>query len=137
MGREEIPPDELGVLCASCDVLNPVGSAACAGCGEAIPGDQDLLALVEKIEPGRYKGLSASDQGDTAPASEAPVVQTTLDLALQRFVRVALERLIDEHRPALAMALVADVEAGLVAVEFRPCDGPAVVERRSPSENRC
>ena len=46
------------------------------------------------------------------PASAAPTIETTLDLALQRFVRRELERLCAEHRPALAMALVIDVQSG-------------------------
>ena len=73
MGREEIPGDEIGVLCESCDAINPVTNAVCDDCGRAIPGTRDFLALVEKIEPGRYKGLSVSDPGDAAQAVEAPV----------------------------------------------------------------
>ncbi|MEW6072155.1 MAG: penicillin-binding transpeptidase domain-containing protein [Planctomycetota bacterium] len=45
-------------------------------------------------------------------ASAAPIVHSTIDLALQRFVRRELQAVMTEHRPALAMAIVLDLESG-------------------------
>jgi pSer/pThr/pTyr-binding forkhead associated (FHA) protein/ribosomal protein L40E len=67
MGTADIPGDEVGVLCPTCDALSPLGSGVCHLCGEPIEGAGEILTLVEKIEPSRYKGLSVS-----GPA-EAPV----------------------------------------------------------------
>jgi len=58
------------------------------------------------------RGERANNYVSYQPASDVPVVRTTLDLALQNFTRRALEELMEEHRPALAMAIVADVESG-------------------------
>ncbi len=53
-----------------------------------------------------------------APGSAPPVVETTLDLGLQRFVARTLAATLDEHDAALALALVADVQTGdVLAVE--------------------
>jgi len=49
---------------------------------------------------------------DWKPASKAPRVETTLDALLQRQVRLELEKLLEEHRPALAMAIVVDLASG-------------------------
>jgi cell division protein FtsI/penicillin-binding protein 2 len=46
------------------------------------------------------------------PAAATPEVESTLDLALQRFLRRELEGVLDEHDPALAMGIVVDVESG-------------------------
>ncbi len=46
--------------------------------------------------------------------SDPPRVKTTLDLDLQRFVRSELDGVMEEHRPALAMAIVVDVDSGEV-----------------------
>jgi cell division protein FtsI/penicillin-binding protein 2 len=79
-------------------------------------------------EPSRYAysvhrsaraGARAYFQNAEA-ASPAPRVQTTLDAVLQIQLGQALEALFDEHRPALAMAMVADVETGeVLAVDYR------------------
>jgi len=58
------------------------------------------------------RGQRANTYLSYQQASDTPVVQTTLDLSLQRYVRDALEELMEEHRPALAMAIVADVQTG-------------------------
>lgn len=47
-----------------------------------------------------------------APASEPHRVETTLDLALQRFVQEELERTLAAHDAALAEAIVLDVQSG-------------------------
>lgn len=53
-------------------------------------------------------------------ASETPRVVTTLDALLQSFLGAQLERVLATHAPALAMALVADVETGeVLAVDAR------------------
>ena len=49
--------------------------------------------------------------GYTASSSE-PIVRSTLDLSLQRFLRAELEKTMELHRPALAMAIVLDVQTG-------------------------
>ena len=55
-----------------------------------------------------------------AAASTPPVIVSTLDIALQRYVGAVLEETLDEHDAALAMALVADVETGdVLAVDSR------------------
>ena len=52
------------------------------------------------------------------PPAPSPAVTSTLDLALQHFVEQELEKLVEEHDPALAMAMVVDVESGdVLAVE--------------------
>jgi cell division protein FtsI/penicillin-binding protein 2 len=48
------------------------------------------------------------------PASETPHLVTTIDLPLQRQVRLELERLMELHRPAAAMAVALDVPTGKV-----------------------
>lgn len=46
------------------------------------------------------------------PAGAAPAVRTTLDMALMRQVRRRLEGVMEEHRPAVAEAIVVDVASG-------------------------
>lgn len=46
------------------------------------------------------------------PGARAPRVETTLDLDLQREVRRHLEAVMVEHRPALAMAMVLELDSG-------------------------
>ncbi len=73
-------------------------------------------------EPAVYSWLQdRSQRGDRSngfysfrPGGTAPAVETSLDLRLQRFVRKQLEALVDVHRPAVAMAIVLDVETGSV-----------------------
>jgi cell division protein FtsI/penicillin-binding protein 2 len=53
-------------------------------------------------------------------ASETPRVVTTLEAPLQREVGRLLERLMEEHRPAIAMAIVLEVASGdVLAVDAR------------------
>jgi cell division protein FtsI/penicillin-binding protein 2 len=56
-------------------------------------------------------GLRSYYLGSTE-ASPAPLVVTTLDSLLQRFVDTELARVVDEHDAALAQAIVVDVESG-------------------------
>jgi len=64
------------------------------------------------------RGERANGYVSYEPASIPPTIQTTLDLSLQVFVRQALEELMATHRPAIAMALVCDVQTGdVLAVE--------------------
>ena len=51
---------------------------------------------------------------EAAASSNPPRVTTTLDLDLQRFVRSQLDGVMAEHKPALAMAIVVDVDSGEV-----------------------
>jgi cell division protein FtsI/penicillin-binding protein 2 len=51
---------------------------------------------------------------DSQSASETPRVVSTLDASLQRRVQVELEQLMQKHRPAVAMAIVLDVQSGEV-----------------------
>lgn len=51
---------------------------------------------------------------ELVPASETPHVVTTLDIGLQRHVRLELEEVMEVHDPALAMAIAVDVESGEV-----------------------
>lgn len=48
------------------------------------------------------------------PASPTPTVITTLDIGLQRMMRAQLEKLVEVHKPALAMAIALEVESGKV-----------------------
>lgn len=48
------------------------------------------------------------------PESETPHVVTTLDLPLQRRMRLELERVMDKHRPAVAMGIALEVATGKV-----------------------
>ena len=49
-----------------------------------------------------------------APASPAPVVRTTLDLGLQRFLGEQLDETLAVHEAAVAMGIVLDVASGAV-----------------------
>ena len=51
---------------------------------------------------------------ESSPASETPRVVTTIDALLQRFVDDELARVMDEHQPAVAMAIALDVATGSV-----------------------
>ncbi len=59
------------------------------------------------------KGLSPYYLG-RSEAAEPPRVQVALDVALQRVVRARLERVMEEHRAAVALAMVVEVESGEV-----------------------
>jgi len=64
------------------------------------------------------RGRRANGYVSFVPASTPPCVETSLDLSLQRFVRGALDELMQTHEPAIAMALVVDVQSGdVLAVE--------------------
>jgi cell division protein FtsI/penicillin-binding protein 2 len=75
--------------------------------------------LVER-SPARYEWLQdrtvRGERANGFRAYRAPSatleVEATLDLGLQAFVHRALQALFEEHRPAVAMALVADVATG-------------------------
>ncbi len=55
---------------------------------------------------------------DACASSSPPRVTTTLDLDLQRYLRQRLEGVMEEHDPALAMAIVVDVPTGeILAVD--------------------
>lgn len=57
---------------------------------------------------------------EAAGPTEPPSVKTTLDLDLQYFVRARLDEIMEEHQPAVAMAIVVDVESGdILAVDGR------------------
>lgn len=57
---------------------------------------------------------------EAAASTETPRVRTTIDLDLQYFVRDRLDEVMDEHDPAIAMAIVVDVESGdILAVDGR------------------
>jgi cell division protein FtsI/penicillin-binding protein 2 len=61
---------------------------------------------------------------DSVPASESPRVATTLDLPLQDYVGAVLDELMEDHQPALAMAIVVEVASGgVLAVESRQAYG--------------
>jgi cell division protein FtsI/penicillin-binding protein 2 len=51
---------------------------------------------------------------DLVPASPTPRVVTTLDVELMRRTRQWLERVMDEHHPAVAMAIAIEVKTGRV-----------------------
>lgn len=48
------------------------------------------------------------------PGDPTPRVVTTLDVGLQRHMRVALEQVLEQHKPALAMAIALEVATGKV-----------------------
>jgi cell division protein FtsI/penicillin-binding protein 2 len=51
---------------------------------------------------------------ELTPASATPRVVTSLDIELQRFVRLELERTLAEHEPVLVQAIVVEVATGRV-----------------------
>lgn len=62
--------------------------------------------------------------GGTAPASEVPTIESTLDAALQEVLHTELALLVEEHAPALAMGIVVDVETGdVLALDARSLYG--------------
>jgi cell division protein FtsI/penicillin-binding protein 2 len=64
------------------------------------------------------RGERASGYLGFTPASEAPIVRTTLDLGLQRFLGEELRATLATHDAALAMGIVVDVESGeILAVD--------------------
>jgi cell division protein FtsI/penicillin-binding protein 2 len=71
-------------------------------------------------EPARFGYWQQRPVGETArpyyldaqPASETPRVVTTIDALLQRFVDDELARVMEEHQPAVAMAIALDVASG-------------------------
>lgn len=94
----------------------------------------DAFAQLER-EPARYEFYRhrpirqvARGQGsqarsyylDSAPASETPRVMTTIDARLQTEVARQLDLVMQRSKPAVAMALVLDVESGdVLAVDSR------------------
>ena len=61
---------------------------------------------------------------DSVPCSDTPRVVTTFDMLLQRRVGAALDELMEEHRPAIAMAVVVDVASGnVLALDSRDAYG--------------
>ena len=57
---------------------------------------------------------------ESVPASESPRVLTTLDLSLQRFVGRVLDGLMETNQPALAMAVVVELQSGdVLAIDSR------------------
>jgi cell division protein FtsI/penicillin-binding protein 2 len=57
---------------------------------------------------------------ESSAPSEPPRVVTTFDLMLQRQVGIALDELMDTHKPALAMAVALDLKSGdVLAVDSR------------------
>ena len=81
--------------------------------------DQPQWDFLER-EPGHYAYRSSHVVRqpqrryfcEVKPASEVPAVRTTLDASLQRRVREILCGVMKEHDPALAMAIVVDVDEG-------------------------
>ncbi|MBK7643632.1 MAG: hypothetical protein IPJ19_11405 [Planctomycetes bacterium] len=66
-----------------------------------------LASYVPRRAPQRY--FQADDTGDPAPR-----IVTTLDAGLQRQMRAALQQVMEQHRPALAMAIAVEVATGKV-----------------------
>jgi len=60
------------------------------------------------------RGQRANGYVGYAPGSAAPVVESTLDLGLQRFLGRELESTLETHQAAVAMGIVLDVESGEV-----------------------
>jgi hypothetical protein len=73
-------------------------------------------------DPGRYAYLTSQVVRqprrryfrEVTPPSDVPIVRTTVDASLQRCVRTVLEGVMEEHDPALAMAIAVEVETGAV-----------------------
>lgn len=66
------------------------------------------------------RGARANGYVGFAPGSPPPVVRTTLDLSLQRFLGQELERTLATHRAALAMGVAIDVATGdVLAIDSR------------------
>jgi transpeptidase family protein len=60
------------------------------------------------------RGQRANGYLDFQPASAPPVVRTSLDLGLQRYLGEELRATLEEHEAALAMGIVLDVESGAI-----------------------
>jgi len=70
-----------------------------------------LASYVPRRAPQRF--FQADDSGDPTPR-----IVTTLDAGLQRHMRSALEQVMQQHKPAVAMAIAVEVETGkLLAVD--------------------
>ncbi len=66
-----------------------------------------LASYVPRRAPQRFY------QGDL-PGDPTPRVVTTLDVGLQRHMHAALEQVLEQHKPALAMAIAIEVATGKV-----------------------
>lgn len=83
--------------------------------------DERRFAFLERrgelyrwIDDRPVRGARANGYLDFTPASPAPVVRTTLDLRLQRFLGEQLAETLATHEAAVAMGIVLDVESGAV-----------------------
>ncbi len=64
------------------------------------------------IQDRSVRGERANGFFSFKPGSDEPVVRSTIDLRLQRRVRDVLEDCFEEHRPAVAQAIVIDLASG-------------------------
>jgi len=83
--------------------------------------DERRFAFLERrgelyrwIDDRPVRGARANGYLDFTPASPAPVVRTTLDLDLQRFLGEQLDETLATHEAAVAMGIVLDVESGAI-----------------------
>jgi cell division protein FtsI/penicillin-binding protein 2 len=99
---EPAPRDGLELVCA--------GLLADPRC-EFLVQDAEVYRWID-ARPAR--GVRASGYLGFSPASSTPVVRTTLDLGLQRFLGEELRATRETHEAALAMGIVLDVASGEV-----------------------
>jgi cell division protein FtsI (penicillin-binding protein 3) len=70
--------------------------------------------LYQWIDERPVRGQRANRYLAYADASPTPIVTTTLDLGLQRFLGQELQATLAEHRAAVAMGIVLEVESGAI-----------------------
>lgn len=76
--------------------------------------------LYRWVDDRPVRGERANGYLDFTPASPAPVVRTTLDLGLQRYLGEELEAVLADNEAAVAMGIVLDVASGeILALDSR------------------
>ena len=99
---QETPEAYFGLELAASELATP----------EALPWIQTTPALYQWTAGRVARRGAAPYFGDSSEAAPPVVVETSLDLALQRFVRKELEETMVAHDATLAMAIVFDVQSG-------------------------
>lgn len=123
--RDRVYPAGEHELFGSWGYVGPEARAAAPRAGLELVCDallaQERFAWIERrpevyrwIDDRPVRGQRANGYLAFQPASAPPVVRTTLDLGLQRFLGKELRATLETHEAALAMGIVLDVESGAI-----------------------
>lgn len=127
--RDRVYPAGEHELFGSWGYLGPAATAAAPRDGlelvcDALLRDKRYAFLERQPELYRWvddrpvRGARANGYLDFTPSSPAPLVRTTLDLGLQRYLGQELRATLETHKAAVAMGIVLDVQSGeILAVD--------------------